>query len=107
MSLNEINVKQLKTMFDKDVNFILLDVRTENEVIISKISKSIHIPMNDISNRFTELDKSTEIIVYCKSGKRSSKVCEFLISNQFNNIKNLSGGIIAWSKEIDPSIIVY
>ena len=107
MSLNKINVKQLKTMFDKDVNFILLDVRTENEVIISKISKSKHIPMNDIENRFIELDKSTEIIVYCKSGKRSSKVCEFLINNQFNNIKNLSGGIIAWANEIDLSIIVY
>ena len=94
-------------MFDKDVNFILLDVRTGNEVIVSKIPKSLHIPMNEIANRFTELDKSTEIIVYCKSGKRSSKVCEFLINNQFNNVKNLSGGIIAWAKEIDSSITIY
>ncbi len=107
MLLNTINVKQLKAMFDKDVNFILLDVRTENEVIVSKIPKSMHIPMNEIANRFTELDNSTEIIVYCKSGKRSSKVCEFLINNQFNNIQNLSGGIIAWAKEIDSSIIIY
>jgi len=107
MSLNEINVHELKDMLDENIDFILLDVRNDNEVILSNISKSIHIPMNIIPNRFTELDKSKEIIVYCKSGKRSAKVCEFLINNEFKNIKNLQGGILAWAEEIDSSIIVY
>ena len=62
--------------------------------------------MNDIPNRINELDKNTEIIVQCKSGKRSAKVCEFLLNNNYTQIKNLTGGIIAWSKEIDTSITV-
>jgi len=107
MSLNEVDVKQLKDMLDKGIDFILLDVRNDNEVILSNISKSIHIPMNTIPNRFTELDKSKEIVIYCKSGKRSAKVCEFLINNGYKNIKNLQGGILAWAEEIDSSIIVY
>ena len=107
MTLNEIDVNELKVMIDNDKNFILLDVRTDNEVFISKLSKSIHIPMNDIPNRLNELDKSKEIIIYCKSGKRSAKVCEFLINNKYKNIKNLQGGILAWSEQIDSSIIVY
>ena len=79
MSNMEKNVQELKVMLDNNEDFLLLDVRTENEVLVSKISdKSIHIPMNDIPNRLGELDSNKEIIVYCKSGKRSEKVCEYL-----------------------------
>ena len=107
MPLNEIDVKELKTMLDNDIDFILLDVRNDNEVLISNISNSIHIPMNDIQNRYTDIDKSKEIVVYCKSGARSSKVCGFLLKKKFNIVKNLKGGILSWAKEIDSSIIVY
>ena len=62
--------------------------------------------MNDIPPRINELDSNKEIIVYCKSGKRSARVCEYLNNNKFLNIYNLKGGIIAWSKEIDSSILV-
>ena len=54
-----------------------------------------------------ELDPNKEIIVQCKSGKRSARVCEFLLKNSFTNVKNLKGGILEWAKYIDPSIIVY
>ena len=104
--MKTINVKELKDKILTEDNFILLDVRTEHEVFISKIEKSIHIPMNDIPLRINELDKKKEIIVQCKSGKRSARVCEFLENNNFKNVKNLTGGILAWVKEIDPSIIV-
>ena len=108
MKVLEINVKQLKTMLDQKKDFILLDVRTEHEVLTSSISpNAIHIPMNEIPNRVNELDKNKEIIVQCKSGKRSAKVCEYLSQNGFSDVKNLAGGILAWSKEIDSSIIVY
>ena len=108
MKILDIDVKQLKNMLDNNKNFILLDVRTEMEVITSSISSNaIHIPMNDIPNRFNELNKDKEIIIHCKSGKRSAKVCEFLMKNNYKNIKNLRGGILAWSNEIDPSILVH
>ena len=105
--MQEIDVKTLNLKLSNKEDFILLDVRTEQEVFISKIKGSVHIPMNDVPARMIELDKEKEIIVQCKSGKRSAKICEFLSNNSFNNVKNLRGGIIAWSEEIDSSIIVY
>ena len=107
MSNIEKNVEELKIMIDNHEDFILLDVRTDNEVLISKISdRSYHIPMNDIPLRINELDNNKQIIVYCKSGKRSAKVCEYLNNNKFSNIYNLKGGISAWSNEIDSNILV-
>ena len=107
MNIPEINVNDLNLKFTNNENFMLLDVRTDQEVFISKIQGSIHIPMNDVPLRLDELNKEKEIVVQCKSGKRSAKVCEFLLNNNFSNVKNLKGGIIAWSEEIDSSIIVY
>ena len=101
----EIDVIELKQMLDDNAKFILLDVRTDIEVVASIISdQAHHIPMNEIPLRLDELDKNSEIIVHCKSGKRSAKVCDYLIQNNFSNIKNLRGGIIAWSQYVDPSI---
>ena len=102
-----IDVKELNEKFLSNEDFVLLDVRTDQEVFISTIKGSIHIPMNDIPSRINELDEEKEIIVQCKSGKRSAKVCEFLINNNFKNVKNLEGGIIAWAEQIDPSVLIY
>ena len=65
--MKEKNVQELKSMLNSDKDFTLLDVRTDNEVLISKISdKSYHIPMSDIPSRINELDSNKEIIVYCR-----------------------------------------
>ena len=105
--MKEKNVQELENLIKSNNNFILLDVRTENEVLVSTISdKSYHIPMNDIPLRINELDCNKQIIVYCKSGKRSAKVCEYLNKNNFLDIYNLKGGILAWSNEIDPDILI-
>jgi adenylyltransferase/sulfurtransferase len=102
-----ITVKELKKYFDNNKDFILIDVRENFELEIASISHSIHIPMKDISNKINELDKNKETIIICKSGIRSAKVCEFLYKNDFLNLKNLIGGINAWSIEIDNSIPLY
>lgn len=107
MSNIEVTVEELNIMLEENKDFVLLDVRTENEVLVSKISdESIHVPMNEIPNRLNEINNK-EIIVYCKSGKRSAKVCEYLQLNNYSNVKNLKGGILAWAKEIDPSLLVH
>ena len=107
MIFKEIDVHKLNELFNLKKDIILVDVRTDQEVLLSKIDQSIHIPMQEISVRYNELDKNKEIIVQCKSGKRSAKVCEFLIQNGYCDVKNLAGGILAWAKHIDNSIIVY
>ena len=105
--IKEITVKELKNKFDNNEDFMLLDVRNIQEVLFSKINGSIHIPMNEIMDRINELDSNKEIIIQCKSGKRSARVCEYLMTQNYKNVKNLIGGIIAWSDEIDNSIQVH
>lgn len=103
----EVDVKTLESKLKNKENFILLDVRTDREYFLSSIEGSLHMPMNTIAEGYTSLDKDKEIIVQCKSGVRSEKVCEFLLNNNFKNVKNLTGGIVEWAKQIDPSIIIY
>ena len=103
----EIDVKTLNEKILNKEDFILIDVRTDSEYYLSNIKQAIHIPMNTIPENLESLDKSKEIIVQCKSGIRSEKVCEFLLNNNYKNVKNLRGGIAAWAKEIDQTIIVY
>ena len=105
--IKEIEVNELNKKFTKKEDFILLDVRNLHEVLFSKINNSIHIPMNEIPKRLDELDQNKEIVVQCKSGKRSAKVCEYLLTQNFTDIKNLRGGILAWAEQIDSSIQVY
>ena len=103
-----ISVNELKNINEKNDKFILLDVRTDAEVLQSKIPiDSIHIPMNQIPRRIIELNKNQNIIVYCKSGKRSQRVCDYLIQNDFKNIQNLDGGILAWANKIDPTLLIF
>ena len=107
MNYKEIDVNSLKEKLLNNDDFILLDVRTDSEYYLSRIEGSMHIPMQLIPQKINELDKNKEIVVQCKIGKRSAKVCELLIKNNFKDVKNLSGGILDWAKHIDPSIIVY
>ena len=102
-----ISVNELKSLNENNEKFSLLDVRTDAEVLQSRIPiNSIHIPMNEIPNRIIELDKNQNIIVYCKSGKRSQRVCDYLVQNNFKTIQNLDGGILAWANEIEPSMLI-
>jgi adenylyltransferase/sulfurtransferase len=51
-----------------------------------------------------ELDADREIVVYCRTGNRSTRVVEFLQDSGFEHVKNLTGGIRAWANEIDPTV---
>ena len=95
MKYESINVNELKKLNENNDNFTLIDVRTHPERIQAEIPiESIHIPMNEIPHRLSELDKSKNIIVQCKLGQRSAKVCHYLLDNGFyiNKIcKDFSG----------------
>ena len=81
-----ISVKELKDINEKKEKFLLLDVRTDAEVSKAVIPiNSIHIPMNLIPEKLNTFNKNDNIIVYCKSGVRSKKVCEFLKANENYN----------------------
>ena len=57
----------------------------------------------EIPNKINEFNKNDELIIQCKSGARSTQICEFLIHQGFTNVKNLKGGILDWIRLIDPS----
>ena len=81
----------------------ILDVREPNEYQINRIQGSVLIPLGDLPNRFGELDKNAEIVTQCKSGVRSGKAAAFLRQQGFTKVKNLTGGILGWIDQVDPS----
>ena len=86
----------------------LLDVREDWETALAPVpSQVLHIPMGQITARVSELDPAKETVVICRSGGRSLQVATFLAGQGFSSVYNLSGGILAWSKDIDPGIPQY
>ena len=105
--IKETTVKELFDLRENEIPHDLLDVREEGEVVMSKIEGSLWIPMRDLAQRLNELDPGNKIIVHCKSGVRSASVVDYLKSIGFSDVKNLRGGILAWSREIDSSVSEY
>jgi rhodanese-related sulfurtransferase len=86
----------------------LIDVREDWETALAPVpSAHVHIPMGQIGERCAELDPSATTVVICRSGGRSLQVARFLASRGFGSVHNLSGGILAWSRDIDPKIPQY
>ncbi len=107
MSIEEITVVDYKTLRDQNSDVKLLDVREVFEFEIAKIEGAILIPLGDIEKRCDELDKTAHYVVHCKSGFRSAEAIKRLQAHGFKHLKNLVGGINAWSQKIDPSIRQY
>lgn len=105
----EMNVIELKDKMDRGDKFILIDVREEYETALASIGGTL-IPINTIPQKLEEkpFDKDAEIIVYCRTGNRSSYVVEYMRQRAgYTNVKNLTGGIYAWSDLIDSSVRKY
>ena len=106
--MNEITPTELKQRLDKGEDFQIVDVREDSEVAISRIPNSIHIPLAQVLNRMDEIDPNRETVVHCKMGGRSARAIDALQRSGFKgNLSNLKGGIIAWSKEVDPTVAKY
>lgn len=108
-SSGEITVRELKARLDAGEKPFILDVRNPNEWEIVRLNGTVLIPLPELPSRLHELKgkEETEILVHCKMGGRSAQACEILRQNGFKNVKNVVGGIIAWAKEIDPSMPTY
>jgi adenylyltransferase/sulfurtransferase len=107
MNDGEIDVTELKQKLDRGDQFVLLDVREPHEYKIAKIPGSKLVPLGEIPNRLGEFDRNAEIVVHCKMGGRSAKACGILRQAGFANVRNVVGGITAWSEKVDPSVPKY
>ncbi|MBI3507607.1 MAG: rhodanese [Proteobacteria bacterium] len=102
-----ITVKELKALRDQKSPHALIDVRETDEFEHCKIEGAKLIPLGELSGRVAEVPKDVPIVVHCHHGGRSARATEFLLRSGFKDVKNLSGGIDAWSCEIDTSVPRY
>jgi rhodanese-related sulfurtransferase len=102
-----ISVRDLAERRSRDGAIVVLDVREPDELIAASLPGVVHIPMDEIPQRFGELPTDRDIAVLCHSGRRSDMVARFLRANGYSRVLNVTGGIDAWSKEIDPAVPRY
>jgi sulfur-carrier protein adenylyltransferase/sulfurtransferase len=103
----EIDPVEVKAKLDRGEKFQLIDVREPHEWQIGHIPQAKLIPLGELPKRVNELDSAVEIVAHCKSGVRSGKACDFLRQAGFKKVKNMAGGILAWSDKVDPSVPKY
>ena len=103
----ELTPVQVKKMMDEKKPFVLVDVREPHEVEICKIEGSVLIPLGEVPKRMNELNSADEIVVHCRSGKRSADAVELLMKAGFRKIHNLQGGVLAWADQVDPTMPKY
>ncbi len=103
----EIDPVEVKAKMDRGEPFVLIDVREPHEYKICNIPGAKLIPLGELPKRVHELNSADEIVAHCKSGVRSGKAIEFLKQAGFRKVKNMKGGILAWSDKVDPSVPKY
>lgn len=122
--IQTINVRQLKARRDKEADLVILDVRDPHEFAIAALDNTLRIPKGDIQSAkdavlqgravyeetvLAQIPRDREIMVMCRSGKRSADSINFLAEVGYDREKlvNVDGGILAWAKDIDPSLPSY
>ena len=98
---------ELSQEIQKGKKVMLLDVREPHEYEIVHIPGSKLIPLGELPERVSELDSADEIVAYCHTGGRSARATDFLRGIGYRKVRNLEGGVEAWSLEVDPSLPRY
>jgi molybdopterin/thiamine biosynthesis adenylyltransferase/rhodanese-related sulfurtransferase len=105
--VSDITPRDLAKRIERGDDIQLVDVREEWEWQISRIPGARLIPLGSLDANLAEIDPAREVVLYCKSGVRSLHAAEELIEAGYPRVANLSGGIIRWSQEVDPSVVRY
>ena len=106
--MEQITATELKKRLDEGEDIQLIDVRQPDENAFAKIEGAKHIPLGEVVNRMDEIDETNETVVHCTAGGRSAKAIEALQRAGYQgDLKNLVGGISAWSNEVDPNVPKY
>ena len=103
-SIKEVNAGNLVEWLQEDRDFHLLDIRSVSEFAQGMIPKGQPLPMHLLPLKLNDLPADKEIVLYCRSGARSAQACVFLQQQGFENVFNLSGGIIAWARQGFPLV---
>ena len=102
-----ISPKELKKSLDNGDKLVLVDVREEWEYSLARVDGSILIPLGTLPQSLAQLNRDSEIIAICHHGMRSADATNFLLQQGFPKVKNLVGGIDAWSTQVDGTVPRY
>ncbi len=106
-SVNEITALALNNRLNSGEKIFLLDVRNPEEYILCNLPGSNLMPLPELPKHLEDFDRSMDIVVYCKSGARSRRAIHLLREAGFQKLTNLTGGILGWIAEVDPSMPGY
>ena len=99
---------EVKAKLDRGDEFVLIDVREPHEYQICSIPGAKLIPLGELPKRLSELDRDIEIVAHCKSGMRSAKAVDLAEAEPASRkVRNMKGGILAWSDKVDPTVPKY
>jgi len=106
--MREVTATELKAALDAGEDIQLIDVRQPDEYEFARIEGGKLIPLGEIMGRMNEIDPERDTVIYCKMGGRSARAVEALERSGFTGkLRNLRGGITAWSNEVDPHVPKY
>lgn len=105
----EISPTEFKERMDNGDDLVVVDVREAEEIEIADLPQynPLRIPVDQFLDRMEELDQSSEIVVYCRSGGRSGWAVQQLVDAGYEQVHNLTGGILGWRAQVDPSLTAY
>lgn len=108
-SIPEISPTELNERLGQGDDIVLVDVREgyEREIADLPDRGQLHIPVADIPQRFAEIPREAEVVIYCRSGGRSGQATAFLMAQGYENVTNMSGGVLGWRAEVDPTLEEY
>ncbi len=106
-TMQTVTPSELKQELDSGKDVFILDVREPHEYEICCLEGATLIPLGQVPARIEELNREHDIVVMCRSGARSGKATQYLAQKGFPKVRNLTGGILAWSDEVDPSVPKY
>lgn len=105
--MQDLSVGELKQRLDAGPAPVIVDVREPWEIKIAALDGALAIPMSQIPAQLAAIPKDRDIVVMCHHGVRSRYVGQFLAQQGYTRLFNLSGGIDAWAREIDPAMAKY
>ena len=103
----EATPRDIKVRLDAGEDLTLIDVREPDELMIAAIEGAEERPMSQARDWIDQLPQDRELIIFCHHGGRSANVAMALVQRGHTNVTNMTGGIDAWSDQVDPTISKY
>ncbi len=104
ISFGDVTVEEAKSLVESNVSLIIVDVRTREEYDSGHIEGAILIPVSELESRINELSKEEELLIYYRTGNRSSNSVNILKANGYTKIFHMNDGIIAWIQAGYPTV---